>query len=149
MAMKKYEKWIYLGIYGVLTLIYIQLLFGFVRYEGASGIVLFLLTMILFNILYGVYAVRVKTNPTALLLSILYFIWFSVAFFNIETEGVTLLPRYSIYYLWIDGAYYPAKLTALNGYFETVLAVSVYAIPLLLLLNMELFNQFKKDIKKG
>ena len=147
--MKKYEKWIYLGLYVVFTLIYLQLLFGFARYEGASGIVLFLLTMILFNILYGVYAVKVKTNPTALALSILYFIWFTVAFFFIETEGAVLLPRYSIHYLWIDGAYHPAKLTALNGYFETVLAVSVYVIPLLLLLNMELFNKFKKDIKKG
>jgi hypothetical protein len=147
--MKKYEKWIYLGIYIVFTLIYIQLLFGFIRYEGASGIVLFLLTMILFHILYGVYAIKVKTNPMALALSLLYFIWFTVAFFNIQSEGVVLLPRYAIYYLWIDGAYYPAKLAALNGYFETVLAVSVYAIPLLLLLNMELFNKFKKDIKKG
>jgi hypothetical protein len=146
--MKKYEKWIYLGVYGVFTLIYLQLLIGFVRYDGASGIVLFLLTMILFNILYGVYAVKVKTNSTALALGVSYFIWFSVVFFNIETEGAVILPRYSIYYLWVDGAYYPAKLQALNGYFETVLAVSVYAIPLLLLLNMELFNKIRKDIQR-
>lgn len=147
--MKKYEKWIYLGLYIVTSVIYIQLLFGFFRYEGASGIVLFLLTMILFNILYGVYSFKVKTNPMALVLSIFYFVWFTVVFFNITTEGVTILPRYSIYYLWIDGAYFPAKLEALNAYFETVLAVSVYAIPLLLLLNMELFKKFQKDIKKG
>jgi hypothetical protein len=124
-------------------------LFGFFRYEGASGIVLFLLTMILFNILYGVFSFKVKTNPMALVLSLFYFVWFTVVFFNISTEGVTILPRYSIYYLWIDGAYFPAKLEALNAYFETVLAVSVYAIPLLLLLNMELFKKFQKDIKKG
>jgi hypothetical protein len=104
--------------------------------------------MILFNILYGVYALRVKTNPSAMILSIFYFIWFSVAFFNIETEGAVILPRYAIYYLWVDGAYYPAKLAALNGYFETVLAVSVYAIPLLLLLNVEMVKKFKKDIEK-
>jgi hypothetical protein len=147
--MKKYEKWIYLGLYIVTSVIYIQLLFGFFRYEGASGIVLFLLTMILFNILYGVFSFKVKTNPMALVLSLFYFVWFTVVFFNISTEGVTILPRYSIYYLWIDGAYFPAKLEALNAYFETVLAVSVYAIPLLLLLNMELFKKFQKDIKKG
>lgn len=142
--MKKYEKWIYLGLYVITSLIYLQLLIGFFRYEGASGIVLFLLTMILFNILYGVYSFKVKTNPMALLLSIFYFIWFSVVFFNIQTEGFVILPRYNIYYLWIDGTYFPAKLEALNAYFETVLAVSVYAIPLLLLLNMELFNKIKK-----
>ncbi len=146
--MKRYEKWIYVALYTLFTLIYLQLVIGFMRYDGASGIVLFLLTMILFNILYGVYALRVKTNPSAMILSIFYFIWFSVAFFNIETEGAVILPRYAIYYLWVDGAYYPAKLAALNGYFETVLAVSVYAIPLLLLLNVEMVKKFKKDIEK-
>ena len=68
---------------------------------------------------------------------------------TMEYEGVTVLPRYNIHYLWIHGNYFPAKLEALNAYFETVLAVSVYAIPLLLLLNVELFKKFAKEIKKG
>lgn len=147
--MKRYEKWIYLSLYTIFTAIYLQLLFGFIRYEGASGIVLFLFTMILFNIIYGVFIYRIKKNPMALFLSAFYFLWFSVVFFNIESTGVSVLPMYNIHYLWIDGAYYPGKLEALNAYFETVLAVSVYAIPLLLLLNRELFNKFSKDIKKG
>ena len=49
--MKRYEKWIYVALYTLFTLIYLQLVIGFMRYDGASGIVLFLLTMILFNIL--------------------------------------------------------------------------------------------------
>lgn len=147
--MKRYEKWIYLSLYTIFTGIYLQLLFGFIRYEGASGVVLFLFTMILFNIIYGVFIFRIKPNPVALTLSAFYFIWFSVVFFNIESSDITILPMYNIHYLWVDGLYYPAKLEALNAYFETVLAVSVYAIPLLLLLNAELFKKFSKDIKKG
>lgn len=147
--MKRYEKWIYIAIYTVTSLIYLQLVIGFMQYEGASGIVLFLLTMILFNILYGIFTIKVKPNLIALTLCIIYFIWFTTAFFTMEYEGVTILPRYNIHYLWIHGNYFPAKLEALNAYFETVLAVSVYAIPLLLLLNVELFKKFAKEIKKG
>ncbi|MCU0105255.1 hypothetical protein N7603_06250 [Acholeplasma vituli] len=147
--MKRYEKWIYLGLYLIYTIIYLQLLFGFARYEGSSGIVLFLFTMILFNILYGVFTYKVKPNLMAIILATFYFVWFTIVLFEITPVDSGILPAYTIHYLWINLGYYPAKLTALNAYFETVLAVSVYAIPLLLLLNVDLFKKFGKDIKKG
>lgn len=147
--MKKYEKWIYLGLYVIYSLIYLQLLFGFVRYDDSSSIVLFLFTMILFNGLYGVYTYKVKPNPMAIILATFYFIWFSVVLFQIEPVTPTLFPQFNIYYLWINLAYVPGHITALNNYFQTVLAVSVYAIPLLLLLNLDLFKHYNQKNQKG
>jgi hypothetical protein len=133
------RKNIHLVLYSLFSVFYLLQLIQFLLLDGINGPYPFLLSMIVFNVVFIVIS-KDKPNDIALGSQVGYFIWYTIVFFTIKPEGPFITLGIDMYYFFIKVGFTPAELVTFTEYFESVLAASVYLLPFVFIVNVDFFK---------
>lgn len=133
------RKNIHLVLYSLFSVFYLLQLIQFLLLDGINGPYPFLLSMIVFNVVFIVIS-KDKPNDIALGSQVGYFIWYTIVFFTSKPEGPFITLGIDMYFFFIKVGFTPAELVKFTEYFESVLAASVYLLPFVFIVNVDFFK---------
>lgn len=136
-------KWIAFTIFGIYALFFITQLSQFLMLSDSfTGPYAFLMSMVVFNLMFLVLS-KTKVNYLAIGVSTFYFIWYTTMFFTVREGGMML--GVDMYYFFFKHTFNPQEIHALSAHFSNAIAVSVYLLPWLFILNFDVFKQLYKN----
>ena len=138
------KKYVSMSLFAIYALFFLTQLAQFLSLSDSfEGPYAFLMSMALFNLMFLVLSKK-EVNLMALLVGTFYFIWYTVVFYTIKGDSITFLVPVNFYYFFFKHLFDPSQLTALSNYFSTAIAVSVYLIPWLFIINFDFLKQYYK-----
>ncbi len=136
------KKYVSMSLFAIYALFFLTQLFQFLSLANDfNGPYAFLMSMALFNVMFLALSKK-EVNLMALLVGTFYFIWYTVVFYTIQGDNISFSMPVNLYYFFFRHAFDPSQLIALSNYFSTAIAVSVYLIPWLFIINFNFLKQY-------
>lgn len=137
------QKAISYVIFGLYVAFFTHQLIQFIMFsDNYVGPYAFILSMIVFNVILIIMS-KQKFQLLGLIISSFYILWYLIVAITIKEEGFML--GIDLYLGFFKVTMNPATLTAFGVYFSNAIAISVYVLPYIFIIN---YDYFKQTLKK-